>query len=265
LESQDAIDAIGSLLEIPAAENGVHTSIQSMSDSIRKRLEDKRKRQIKSFAEERKIDVLCHFTRVENLSGILRDGLLSRTALERSGASFVPTDMSRLDGYLDAVCLSISFPNYKMFYNKRELFWNCSQVRHSQWVVLLFGVELLWELECGFCLQNAAAYSERRVSREEMRATSAFERMFSDSDGVSRQKLWDLNIPRNYPTNPQAEVLVFETVPTAYLREVYFHGIRALETWQRNHSTAVQVKMDHGGYYFKARQDYKLWQQDSAE
>ncbi len=252
-------------METPAAENGVHTTIHSMFDSNRDWLEDRRKRVIKSIAEDRKIDVLCHFTRVENLSGILRDGLLSRTALERSGVSFIPTDMSRQDGYSEAVCLSISFPNYRMFYYKRELFRNCGPVRHSQWVVLLFDVRLLWELECGFCQQNAAAYSERSVSREEMRATPAFARMFSDSDGVSRQELWDLNIPRNYPTNPQAEVLVFDTVPTTYLREVHFHDIRALESWQHNHSTAVQAKMSYGPTYFLPRKDSELWQQDAAE
>ena len=227
--------------------------------------ENRRRRVIRWIAEDRKIDVLCHFTRVENLSGILWEGLLSRTALERSGAFYIPTDMSRQDGYSEAVCLSISFPNYRMFYHKRELLWNCEQVRHSQWAVLLFDVRLLWELECGFCQQNAAAYSERSVSREEMRATPAFERMFSDSDGVSRQKLWDLNIPRNYPTNPQAEVLVFDTVPTTYLREVHFHNIRALESWRQNYSTTVQASMSYGPTYFLPRKDFELWQQDAAE
>ena len=246
-------------METPAAEKGIHTTMQSMSDLNREFLEDRRKKVIKSIAEDRKIDVLCHFTRVENLSGILRDGLLSRTSLERSGTSFVPIDMSRQDGHPEAVCLSISFPNYKMFYNKREWFWNCRQVSHSQWVVLLFDVKLLWELECGFCQQNAATYSERRVSREEMRATLAFERMFFNFGSVSRLELWDLNIPRNYPTNPQAEVLVFETVPTGYLREVHFHDKRALKAWRHDHSTAVQANMNYGSFYFVPRKDYDLW------
>ena len=146
-----------------------------MSDHAWEVKEQRRARDIMLIAKDRKIDVLCHFTRLENLSGILRNGLLSRTSLEKSGASFVPTDMTRQEGYPEAVCLSVSFPTYKMLYRKRVMFRQCNQVTDSQWIVLLLDAKLLWELECGFCQQNAATYSERRVSRKDMRTPQALE------------------------------------------------------------------------------------------
>jgi hypothetical protein len=84
------------------------------------RIGSNREAQIQQICDERDIETLVHFTRVENLSSILQNGLLSRKALETSGQQFLFNDPDRIDGHKEAICLSISFPNYKMFYPIRE-------------------------------------------------------------------------------------------------------------------------------------------------
>ena len=69
----------------------------------------------------RNITELCHFTRVSNCESIMKHGLYSRAYLESSNVlSAEYSDEMRLDGHIDAISLSVSFPNYKMFYSKRN-------------------------------------------------------------------------------------------------------------------------------------------------
>ena len=75
---------------------------------------------IQQICEERGITTLIHFTRIENLQNILQEGLLGRSFLEERRQEFLFNDNDRADGHKEAVCLSISFPNYQMFYRIRE-------------------------------------------------------------------------------------------------------------------------------------------------
>ena len=228
-----------------------------MSDLIRDVQEQRRVKDIMWIARDRRIEALCHFTRVENLSGILRNGLLSRRLLHENRLPFFPIDYDRQDGYLEAVCLSVSFPNYKMFYSKRESFRHRYQVGHSQWVVLLWEASLLWEFECLFCQQNAAHDSVRSLPLEERRSPLAFEEIFRDFESVRRL---DLNLPRNYPTNPQAEVLVFGRIPISYLREIHFYNLDAWTNWYNADYIAYNANIFYGDLFFRERQDYRVWQ-----
>ena len=74
---------------------------------------------MESFLKQNRIDWLYHFTRVENLPNILKYGLLPRETLEWNGIGSQFNDNYRHDCCLDAVCTSIEFPNYKMFYKYR--------------------------------------------------------------------------------------------------------------------------------------------------
>jgi hypothetical protein len=69
--------------------------------------------QIRAFCAKRGIVRLVHFARIDNLHGILREGLLSRRALEACPAGQRPrfNDPVRLGGDKEAICLSIEFPN----------------------------------------------------------------------------------------------------------------------------------------------------------
>ena len=83
--------------------------------------------QIQQICEDRGITTLVHFTRIENLRSILHEGLLDhQSLLKKYGQQFAPNDRKRLDRYKEAICLSISFPNY-------ELFFKFSRPDYSQW------------------------------------------------------------------------------------------------------------------------------------
>ena len=75
--------------------------------------------EIKNFLQERDIDELIHFTCVDNLESILSNGLLSLEDLYYNQIHYYYNDENRLEHKDNAICLSISFPNYKMFYKYR--------------------------------------------------------------------------------------------------------------------------------------------------
>lgn len=52
--------------------------------------------------------------------------------------------------------------------------------------------------------------------------TDAFLELFDDREGYPKRE--DLHINDWYPTNPQAEVLVFGTISTDYISAVYFEN-----------------------------------------
>lgn len=71
---------------------------------------------IQGFVVERKIKYLVHFTRIENLSSIMSYGLIPVASLSERRIDYVNNDLYRIDGFENATCLSIQFPNYKMFH-----------------------------------------------------------------------------------------------------------------------------------------------------
>ena len=130
-----------------------------MQQANRLSAESDRAKLIRQFCTERNITKLVHFTRIENLRRISIEGLLSREQLETRGQKFLFNDSDRVDGHKNGTCLSLNFPNYKMFYSIREEKKKVEEVSNSQWVVLLLDAEVLWELDCAFCQENASSKS----------------------------------------------------------------------------------------------------------
>ena len=218
--------------------------------------------EIQQICYERDIKTLCHFTRSDRLRSILHRDLLSRKFLEKLPLSVRPpfTDQDRDDGFKDAVCLSISFPNYRMFFSKT------GRTNQHEWVVLLLDARILWELDCAFCHQNARFEPVLDVPLESRKRLVSLERMFwksdchSDGSTYHRQK-----IPNNYPTHPEGEVLVFDPIPAEYINEVHFYNEAALEAWLEKNSGTYSQRFCANESYFKYRCDYKAWQKSKSQ
>jgi hypothetical protein len=211
----------------------------------------RRRDAIRAYCAARHIDTLVHFTRLENLAGILADGILPRSALERQARRFLVNDDIRTDGHKDAVCLSISFPNYKMFYKYRLA------DQGATWVVVLIRADVLWELDCAFCWANAACAAISRVPLAVLNDLSSLEKMFADQCEVSGISRPACAIPDCYPTNPQAEVLTISKVPLSYVTAACFKDHASRSKFQTPHS--LRLVIDVKPPFFSARSDWQVW------
>ncbi len=151
----------------------------------------------------RQIPYLVHFTPISNVESILKNGLRSRNAL--NGHDYIFTDEYRSDGWLDWISFSVSFPNYKMFYAKKN-----SLNDIDGWAIVLIKKEVLWEVDCKFILTNAASFGIRMFRDERWSSVDAFEDMFSYAEHR-------IGIPEFYTTDPQAEVMIRDEVHSHYI------------------------------------------------
>lgn len=206
--------------------------------------EIKEKRKIKSFLCERNIKNLYHFTDIYNLDNILLNGIIAREFLNNQFIAYEYNDKMRLEKKLDYNCISIGFPNYKMFYKCR------SNKPQASWCVIELDSKILYEKECLFCIENAASTNETRRNKNDKTGVDGLRRLYYD-DFLREQ----LDITIDMPTNPQAEVLVYKEIETKYIKKIYFNNYDDNYNKYKNRITAeVNEK------YFKYRSDYAYWQ-----
>lgn len=199
--------------------------------------------------KERQIDWLLHFTRAENLPNIMRYGLMPRSNLEFAGIDFSYNDEYRYDNCENAVCTSIEFPNYKMFYPLRR--YNPD----LDWAVLLLDARIICDFECAFCSTNAGSSNIYNMDLEQRKGKRAFLKLFEELPyGPSRK---ELGIEDWYPTNPQAEVLVFDTIPITYIEKVFFDEQEILEQYADYIPQEILAEINSKA--FKYRDDWEYW------
>ena len=205
--------------------------------------------EIKKVVEEYEIKYLVHFTQADNLQSIFKHGLLSVNALEERGIIYKRNDQYRLDGFPNAICLSIQFPNYKMFYKYRE------QNPEVDWAILGIRKEILWEKQCAFCSDNAASSKISSTSISERMGVTAFKRMYDEWPGKPSRKI--LGIEKSYPTNPQAEVLVFDAIEPSYNWGVAFIDEETKNKYKKY--LPINIKAEVQSSLFKYRVDWEHW------
>lgn len=212
---------------------------------------------IASLVQQRRISRLVHFTRIRNLGSILQHGLVNRHRLAEIHPQFQPriNDHRRWDDHLDASCISIEFPNYRMFYPYRLK-------TDEAWIVLSLDPAILWKQACAFYPGNAASNLYRYTPVEHFSTPEAFASMFEDRNGVARKSL---GIPHAYPTDPQAEVLVFDVIPPAAIVQVSFEDRDTLNDWAALHPHTSEDLLTVNRHLFDARQDYRFWKSQPVE
>ena len=157
----------------------------------------------------RNVEHLVHFTRYGNLYGILKHGLLphsTRKAMELD-TPWLRTDWVRIDGLPEANCLSVTKPNHPMFSRK--------QADGGDWVVLGFDAAKVLQLPSIFVETNASRGGAFTLAPELLRrraTPTAFEKMFIGDDAGR-----PFGRKPNETADPQAEVLVFDTIEPSFL------------------------------------------------
>lgn len=205
---------------------------------------------MRKLLEERNIKNLFHFTQYGNLDSIIRHGLVRRTELARREIDYRFCDDKRLDGYPQTISLSIGFPNYRMFYSARQ------RLGSEQWVVLAVSPQVLLDKPCAFFPQNAASGEYKDAALGELLGTNALEALFQDVGGKTRA---ELKIPQHFPTDPQAEVLVFDDVEVDYLNFIYTQYTHQTKEILANYPQIDKSKVACVPDYFLPRMDYAHW------
>ena len=214
------------------------------------------------LTDVRGVRYLIHFTPADNLVSIIENGIVSRTYFDDSD-DFVVTDKTRIDNHLECSCFSLSFPNYQMFYKKRN---DCE----NDFAVLAVDIQALCDsiVDHVYFLPVNAAYKELRHNITDYTQLQDARNMFADElfyMGKGYQR-FDMMIPDQYTTCPQAEIMVDSIIPPKYIREIHFENKQVCFRWA--------TKIDHipegatvyyGDKYFARRRDYKAWQQKGIE
>ena len=231
-----------------------------------------RRRELHSYIRGRGVTGLGHFTRLKNLESILRHGLLPRGTLDQMGAEYVANDELRLDR-VNGVCLSISFPNYKLFYRFRKKFSG------EDWIIIVLSTEVIERKACVFNPSNAASGAMARIEEERRMQMDALQEMFYDrgvdygdaSAGAGRPMLREaLGLPEEFTTDPQAEVVVIEPIEPELFGEVIFdcddtlRNRQILNEYSQRFGLRWKDRLLPRRSAFTYRHDYKYWQADNG-
>lgn len=178
---------------------------------------NEKQKALQKICKERNIDICTHFTRIENLSSILTNGLIPRKYLEKFNIDFISVNSERIEDYIDANCLSISFPHHNPVLS-------ASERTKRRWVSISFKKDILWKLDCVFCFTNASSEEMLEIPINERKTKKSFEKMFIGND----------HLPSEYPTDSQAEVLIFDIIPSSYLKTVTFYDDEVRDNWMKD-------------------------------
>lgn len=201
--------------------------------------------QIRKHLERRGIDRLIHFTRIENLESILKNGLVPVKTQRRKNIHSIRNDTLRLEALLDCTSLSISFPNFKLFYKFRQ------RTPGAKWVVLAIDTEALFlpARKRYFCFRNASALIPYSNDLNSFTTAEAFSNMFCEETPTNwKRKVKDKTekISNRYTTDPQAEVLISGDINSKLIKSVYFESFADfLEYYTSNDDTLLNF-FDYG-------------------
>lgn len=156
----------------------------------------------------RKITRLCHFTKSKNLPSILMNnkGILANEFIDKD--IFDPNDLLRLDGKKEYINCSIQFPNIYYFEKICK-----KDIQFKEWIILFINPIIIKNPSTYFCKVNAAKENGKYIKS----GIQAFKELFNDNVlNIARS----LKMPLNVPTNLQAEVLIYEQIPTEFIQAI---------------------------------------------
>jgi len=204
-------------------------------------------------ARKRNITTLIHFTNEKNLKSIIENGILSKDTLDNRKMAYYYNDEYRFDNLSDTISLSVTFPNYKMFYSLRK------ENVADDWVVILIDAEKVLSKPCAFCYDNAANSGISVIPLRQRMSLYAFHEMFSDD--IFGCKRTEMGLSENEATSPQAEILAFESIPIEAIKCIVFEKESIKEKYV-SLLKSVGIESTVCEHYYYPRHDYKYWQND---
>lgn len=210
------------------------------------------------LTQERGVQQFVHFTPEKNLLSILKHGILPRTELKLQNIDAITPDPDRFDFQLNYSSLSISFPNYLIFYNKR----NC--MPETPFVILCIDPKIILDLplrDISYLPDNAASRTIKNVMH--FTGCEAAKGLFSEQAtvrGITHQRD-ELSLPNNYPTNPQAEVFLRGAIQTEYITAIHTENseqnatVRAILPQNLTKKISIYTKSN----LFLPRIDHRMW------
>jgi hypothetical protein len=168
--------------------------------------------EIAEWLRRRKITKLFHFTHINNLDSILRDGFQTRQYLDSKLQNYTPSDHDRLDGFPESLSFSIGKPNSLLLPEKNS---------KSDYKIVLLEVAAnnLLTQNFGALPSNAAnGYFQEILSKDKTRfvGVKGLKGMYLNED--LRKKA---SLPIEEPTDPQAEILFFEPIESSKIIGVH--------------------------------------------
>lgn len=198
--------------------------------------------QIVQYLKNRGIMSLIHFTRVENVKSIMENGICSVNSCNKREILPFKTDDNRYDKLLDFISFSIGYPNYKMMYTKEK------QYNHK-FVILIIDVDVLNLIpkDCMiFSYCNAA-----KGGYHNAKGLTGVRSLFYDE-----QLRKDLCLSDFLTTDPQAEILINETIESKYIKKIHTNDIEVYgDILKYVDSNIVELN----NKYFKPRCDWEYW------
>ena len=203
------------------------------------------------LTNSRGVKYLVHFTPVENLRTILQYGILPRRELAESNIPAVMPDGDRFDSKHDCSSFSVSFPNYRMLSKKRF----SSSEGGNYYAVILIDVDVigLFSSDDLFFFSTNAAVKDYRFeeNRFMVKGVYALKEMF-----LGRRFP---NLPAEYPSDPQAEIMIRGAIPPEYIDSIFFCPNDDIDPFSYV-PPAAKSKIKISKEYFDPREDYQFWQ-----
>jgi hypothetical protein len=207
--------------------------------------EESEKSGIIGVLNNRGIESLYHFTKIENLEAIAKQGIIPRSQLKKG--DFHYTDINRSDGFLNSNCISVSFPQYRMFYIKRV------KNPKQKWVVFEISPELLSSVDAAYFERNAASRVVKKQVIENRKSATAFEKMFGEIEELPDRATTKL--PDSYPTDPQAEILIFNKVTKDFIVAAHFQNKKVAKEYN-NVLNGIKAKVTPSLYKNRIDHDF---------
>jgi hypothetical protein len=204
---------------------------------------------LSTIIDERKLRFF-HFTDLRNVGSILENGLLPRNHQSFKFLEVHGKDNSRLDDF--GTCFSVGFPNYKMLHSK-------SQGRNS-FAIIEIDSQCLTSGNWLAYPTNSAVFAGRHS--KDFTGTRAFVYLFENNLATESGLMAErdkLKIDDGWTTDPQAEVIINDAIPSELIKAVHFKFTNqreyALQKFDAKYSDLFIWNPD----LFKPRADYKFW------